>query len=132
MNRFVVALVGGLVVFNLNMGLVTAQPPFKKAWDDRYGKNYDPADLKVLTCNVCHVMVENKKMRNPYGNELHEELEKAGWKSDDVKEAVKEKEAKLAKLLKDFEKAMDTAEKKKTKEGDTYGDRIKAGKPPGG
>ena len=74
-------------------------------------------------CNVCH-FGNSKKNKNDYGKALGELLKKDNYKEDRVKaepEAVK----------KELEEAFKKVEAAKSKGGDTFGDRLKAGKLPG-
>ena len=101
--------------------------PFKKAFDEYYGKNN--ADIKKASdeakCLVCHVGTQSKKNRNDYGKALSELLKKDNFKADRLqKEPEKVKE--------EIEAAFKKAEDMKTKDGkEKFGDRLKAGKLPG-
>ena len=101
-----------------------ATPVFKKAFDEQYGKNETIKKAsEEAKCNVCH-FGNSKKNKNDYGKALSELLKKDNYKEDRVKaepEAVK----------KELEEAFKKVEAAKSKGGDTFGDRLKAGKLPG-
>ena len=101
-----------------------ATPVFKKAFDEQYGKNETIKKASEdAKCNVCH-FGNSKKNKNDYGKALSELLKKDNYKEDRVKaepEAVK----------KELEEAFKKVEAAKSKGGDTFGDRLKAGKLPG-
>lgn len=101
-----------------------ATPVFKKAFDEQYGKNEAIKKAsEEAKCNVCH-FGNSKKNKNDYGKALSELLKKDNYKEDRVKaepEAVK----------KELDEAFKKVEAAKSKGGDTFGDRLKAGKLPG-
>lgn len=105
-------------------GSAFATPVFKKAFDENYGKNEAIKKAsEEAKCNVCH-FGNSKKNKNDYGKALGELLKKDKYKEDRVKaepEAVK----------KEIEEAFKKVEAAKSKGGDTFGDRLKAGKLPG-
>src|SRR5437773_2609152 len=96
-----------------------ALPPFKKAFDEYYGKN---GDLKKLSetakCEVCHLPApEPKKKRNDYGQALSEFLKKADFQAPRL---TKEPDQ----VKKEIEAAFKKVEGMKTKDGkETFGDR---------
>ncbi|MBM4003097.1 MAG: hypothetical protein FJ295_07370 [Planctomycetes bacterium] len=123
MKRVCVALLVCFVLVALS-GPAWAIPPFKKGFDDVYGKN---ADIKKASdeakCNVCHFGM-SKKMKNDYGKALAELLKKDKFKEDRIKaepDAVK----------KEIEEALKKVEDQKSKDGEKFGDRLKANKLPG-
>lgn len=76
-------------------------------------------------CYVCHVKghPDKKKARNEYGQAVHEYLDKEDFSTDWVKENPEEaKEKVLAGIKK--------ANEHKSKDGDKFGEKLKAGKLP--
>jgi hypothetical protein len=97
-------------------------------FQERYAGDAAPADFAKLVkettkCNVCHILGEEKKVRNAYG----ESLQKAGLEKTFAAK-VKEDEAGTLKLI---QAAFDKVEKEKGASGQTFGDLLKAGKLPG-
>lgn len=92
-----------------------ATPEFKAAIED-------------AKCNVCHVEKENKKkVRNYYGNAVHEALEKDKFPLAELKKSPE----KLAERLNDIFKKLEE-EKSGDAEKRTYSVRMKANLSPGG
>lgn len=92
-----------------------ATPEFKAAIED-------------AKCNVCHVEKENKKkVRNYYGNAVHEALEKDKSPLAELKKSPE----KLAERLNDIFKKLEE-EKSGDAEKRTYSARMKANLSPGG
>ncbi len=126
-----------LVVVVAGFTLSTLPPAFaikqlKEAFGEQYAGEKADAEFKKLVeeanCNVCHVDKENKKkVRNPYGEAMHEALEKDGFP---VKEFGKDP-AKFADRLKDIFKKVE-AEKSGDETHKTFADRMKAKLLPGG
>lgn len=102
----------GALVLSLLVGSAGAFPQFKKEFDAMYPNQAENSG--TLKCNLCHAG-ESKKMRNPYGQALDKLLSK-----DDTKNADKIREA------------LKAVEPEKAPSGETFGDRIKAGKAPCG
>jgi hypothetical protein len=107
-----------------------AMPPFFQKFQDLYaGPKSPPGYPDKVTkakCNVCHVEGEKKNVNNEYGKAL----QKAGLSKQvakDLKDPVK-----MAQAIKDMEKAFDDAAKEKNSKDESFGDRIKDGKLPGG
>ena len=115
----------------------TVSPAFAiKQLNDQFkaiyaGDDADPAFKELVTeakCNVCHVEKENKKkVRNPFGEALHEALEKDEFPLAEFK---KDQE-KFADRLKDILKKI---EEKESGDPDhkTFGKRMEAKLLPGG
>ena len=102
---------------------------FGDAWKDYYEKPSTNDDFKKLVadakCNVCHIQGEKKTKHNPYGEEIEQLLKKADFPKDPLdKWTPKDREA--------VEAAFKKVENIKSKEGKTYGEKIKAGELPGG
>ncbi|MCA9190343.1 MAG: hypothetical protein KDB03_01220 [Planctomycetales bacterium] len=98
----------------------------------KYAGDEANADFKELVkkagCNVCHVKGEDKKkVRNPYGNALHEALEEAEFPVADFKKNPEKYAEKLKEIMTKVEE-----EKCKDEEHKTFGARIKANLLPGG
>ncbi|GIW92144.1 MAG: hypothetical protein KatS3mg110_0185 [Pirellulaceae bacterium] len=126
---------GTLLVLAVS-GSVQALPKFRQAFEKRYvdaAKNADFAEaVKKEGCNVCHVKGEQKSVRNAYGKVLADLI--PGDAQERLKAAGDNKAAEEEKLLKELEEAFTKAEKRPVngKDGETFGDRIKAGKLPAG
>ena len=103
-------------------GTADARPQYKKAHDAKYKESSIAGDLKTAKCNSCHYG-KKKKDRNDYG----QALVKAGLTEEQYKELKKDKEA-LAKVI---DEALEKVLKEKSASGESFGDRIKAGKLPG-
>lgn len=126
-----------LMMVVAGFALSAASPAFavkqlKDAFVAQYAGEKADAEFKKLVeeanCNVCHVDKENKKkVRNPYGETLHEALEKVEFP---VKEFAKDPE-KYAEQLKEIFKKIETAESGDEKHK-TFADRMKAKLLPGG
>ena len=101
---------------------VDARPQYKKEHDAKYKGSSIEAALKEAKCNSCHYG-KSKKNRNDYGKAL----EKVGLKKDKFTELKSDKAA----LSKHIKEALEKVLKEKNEEGETFGDRIKAGKLPG-
>jgi len=102
---------------------------FGDAWKDYYEKTSTNDDFKKLVadakCNVCHIQGEKKNKHNPYGEEIEQLIKKADFPKDPLdKWTPKDREA--------VEAAFKKVEDIKSKEGKTYGEKIKAGELPGG
>jgi hypothetical protein len=113
-------LVGCLMLF-ANTGM--ANSTFSKFWKEQYaGKDADEGFQKAVKtqgCYICHVNGEDKKkVRNEYGQAIHEYLKAEDFPRDYVKD--KPEEAK-AKILEGFAKAG----KHKSKDGKTFEEKIK-------
>jgi len=86
------------------------------------------AAIEEAKCNVCHVEKENKKkVRNYYGNAVHEALEKDEFPLAELKKSPE----KLADRLNDIFKKLEE-EKSDDAEKRTYSARMKANLSPGG
>jgi len=81
------------------------------------------AEVKEAKCALCHAP-KDKKVRNDYGEALDELLDKGDYSSKRRKDEPEE-------VQKELFAALEKVEKGKSKEGGTYGERIKAGKLPG-
>lgn len=111
---------------------VFAIKPLNDIFKEQYaGEKAAPAlktAIEEAKCNVCHVEKENKKkVRNPYGNAVHEALEKDKFPLDDFKKDP----AKFADRVKDIFKKLEEG-KSGDKEKRTFGERMKANLSPGG
>ena len=86
------------------------------------------AAIEEAKCNVCHVEKEKKKkVRNYYGNAVHEALEKDKFPLAELKKSPE----KLADRLNDIFKKLEE-EKSEDAEKRTYSARMKANLSPGG
>jgi hypothetical protein len=126
------------LVFALAIGLsygmvarsASARTEYGKGWAAFYVEGSKNEEFKKLAgeakCNVCHVDKEDKKkVRNPYGEEAQKLINKETiphtlMKSDPEK------------FKKEIEAAFKKLEEVKGKDGKTFGEKIKAGKLPGG
>lgn len=135
MRSRIVWLVGGLLAAFALAESAWALPKFRQAFEKRYvdaQKNAAFAEaVKKEGCNVCHVKGEQKSQRNAYGKVLADLIPgDAQQRLKDAGEAGKAAEEE--KLLKELEEAFTKAEKVKVSGngGETFGDRLKAGKLP--
>ncbi|HUG68429.1 MAG TPA: hypothetical protein VMM76_11820 [Pirellulaceae bacterium] len=104
-------------------GTVDARPNYSKAHDEMHKDAKNADALKEAKCNKCHYG-KSKKDRNDYGKALI----KVGLTEENFK--AKSKDDKEG-LEKDIKEALEKVLKEKNEAGETYGDRIKAGKLPG-
>ena len=131
MKKFwIVLVVAGLTVSTLSP--VFAFKQLKDAWSEHYAGDKANADFKKLAdeakCNVCHVDKENKKkVRNPYGEAMHEALEKDEFPVKDFKKDQAKFAERLLAIFKQVEAAESGDETHKT-----FADRMKANLLPGG
>lgn len=120
------AVVFGCLLVAATPALATSE--FKKQWTAEYlGEDADD-DFKKLgrktSCNVCHVKGEDKKkVRNEYGNAISKYLKSKDFPKDWVKENPEEAKEKI---LAGFKKANEH----KSKDGKTFGEKIKANELP--
>ncbi len=99
----------------------TALPAFKTQFAATYAKSKVAADAKAAKCNLCHIDKKKKTERNEYGKALSKFVTKADYKKLKAdKPALKTK----------IEKAFEEAGKMKSSSGETFAERIKAGKLP--
>lgn len=123
MKRACMALMTLLVMVALSTPAL-AIPPFKKAFDEQYGKNEQIKKASdEAKCNVCHFGT-SKKNKNDYGKALGELLKKDKYKEDRLK-------AEADAVKKEIEEAFKKVEDGKSKGGEKFGERLKAGKLPG-
>lgn len=113
-----------VVVLALGAGPAWAIPPFKKAFDDKYGtvESIKTASAE-LKCNVCH-FGNSKKNLNDYGKALKMLVKKDDYKADRL-------QAEADKVKSELDAAMTKVEAEKSKDGEKFGDRLKAGRVPG-
>ena len=121
------------VVFGIAMSW-TASPafaikPFNDQFKATYSKNNENKEFVKLMeeakCNLCHIEGAKKEKRNEFGEAVATLLKK---KEFDAERLKKEPE----KCKEEMEKAFKKAEEMKAKDGMTFGEKIKAGKLPGG
>ncbi len=98
-----------------------ATPVFKKQFEEQYPALKGVAEEQK--CNVCHYG-KSKKNKNDYGKALAELLKKDNYKDERVK-------AEPEKVRAEFDAAFKKVEEAKSKGGETFGARLKAGKAPG-
>ena len=126
MKKFGLLALTGAMVLMLNANAF-AIPVFKKQWDETYvadNKNEAfVAAAEEAKCNVCHYG-KSKKNRNDYGEALHKYLEKDEFKSARVK-------AEPEKVKAEIEEAFKKVAEMKAKDGETFGEKLEAGKLPG-
>ena len=103
-------------------GTADARPDYKKVHDAKYKGSDIEEGLKEAKCNACHYG-KKKANRNDYGKALI----KAGLTEDNYKAKKADKEA----FAKEIGEVLEKVLKEKAEGGDTFGDRIKAGKLPG-
>jgi len=116
----------GAMVLMLNAPAL-AIPVFKKQWDASYVEDNENeafvAAVEEAKCNVCHYG-KSKKNHNDYGEALHKFLEKDNFKTSRVK-------AEPEKVMEEIVEAFKKVEEMKAKDGETFGEKLKAGKLPG-
>jgi hypothetical protein len=118
----VVIVVAAISFIGFTAKPAVALKEFKDAFEAKYVKpdSTEANDValaeafKKVSCGTCHVDPQkSKKVRNEYGKELNKIIKKAD-KNDKAK-------------IKD---ALDTVSKLKSSTGETFGDKISAGKLP--
>lgn len=128
MQKLVVTLGLGLFAAAILVSPAAARPQYNKEWQAKYVEgNKNEAFLKAVgeaKCNVCHdANSKSKKDRNPYGMALSKFLSKESFdKSKGDAEAAKKY------ILEGFEKG----EAEKSADGQTFGEKLKAGALPAG
>lgn len=134
-RRRIVFLLTAALIFLGNMsGNVSGLPEFRKAFLEKYaGPDASPeyrTMVRKANCNVCHVPNQPRKEHNAYGEELRKLI--PGDAQERKKEARKEGRQKeeAQKLISELREAFEKVAAMKNEEGETYGDRIKAGKLP--
>ncbi|QDV67301.1 hypothetical protein Poly24_09940 [Rosistilla carotiformis] len=108
----------------------------KKEWSTKYAGD-DSGDFKTVArkagCNVCHVKgVKDKKSaegRNEYGTAMAAFLKGKDIKIDDLKAQYKDDSTKDA-AVKTMMSMFETVNAEKSKDGETFGAKISAGKLP--
>lgn len=122
MRKLVVAVMALAVCFGV-VSAVEAMPPFNKefvklyvepAKDSAFAKEFDK-----VKCNVCHEGT-NKKNKNEYGEAVGKLLKKADFSGAKIAEDPEGKAKEIVEALK-------KVEKEKSKDGKTFGEKIKAG-----
>jgi len=113
-----------IAMFGLLASPALATPEFQKEWKSHYlPEDVDPvfkAAAGKAACNVCHVKEAKKTERNEYGKAVSEFLKKEKFTKDWIK-ANPEEAKKL--ILEGLEKAGE----KKSSDGKTFDEKIKAG-----
>ena len=124
MKKAGITLLCGLVVAMLVglSGTADARPDYKKVHDKMYKESDIAEALADAKCNACHYG-KKKANRNDYG----EALIKVGLTEENYKAKKSDKEA----FAKEIAEALEKVLKEKSKGGETFGERIKAGKLPG-
>lgn len=117
--------------------LTTVSPAFaikqlKDLFVEKYAGEEANEEFKALveeaSCNVCHVNKENKKkVRNPFGEALHEALEKDEFPMADFKKEPEKFKERVLAIMKKLEDGKSGYEDHKT-----FGARMKANLLPGG
>jgi hypothetical protein len=115
---------------------VQALAPFKKAFQEKYVDGSSSEEFKEAfkkaSCNTCHLKGKKKEERNAYGEELAKLIE--GDANQRIKQAGEiddaTKKAETDKVLAELEQAFEKVAKMEAAAGETYGDRIQAGKLP--
>jgi len=99
----------------------SALPAFNKQFAKTYAKSKVADAAKAEKCNLCHVAKKKKTERNEYGQALSKFVTK-----DDYKELKADPDQLEEKINKAFEEAG----KIKAADGDTFAERMEAGKLP--
>ena len=121
MKKITVVVLGSALALSILFTSASAVPVFKKAFEDSYPDAKKVAEEQK--CNLCH-FGKSKKNKNDYGRALAELLKKDNYKDDRIK-------GEPDKVKAEFAEAFKKVEAVKSKGGDTFGERIKAGKAPG-
>lgn len=121
MKRLFLAIVCATLTLGLCTSAVFAIPEASKQFKDHYPALKEKAD--EAKCNVCHYGT-SKKNKNDFGKALSEFIKKDNYKSDRVK-------SEADKVKAEFGEAFKKVEALKSKGGETFGERIKAGNLPG-
>lgn len=105
--------------------------PFNDVFKKKYVEESKDEEFKTLVndkakCNLCHIQGENKKIRNPYG----EASLKAGLVKKEFEAKLKADKAQAEKEIMEILEKVEAMTPEGGKE--TFGERIKAGKLPGG
>lgn len=141
-NRLFVGTCVAVCVAVFGVSTSSAMSKFSKAFEAKYVKESDNDELKAAykkaKCYTCHVKGAKKDVNNDYGDALAELIPgdvKARLKAASDAGATKEegkalKKAEEDKVLKELEEAFKKAEALESPTGDTFGDRIEAGKLP--
>lgn len=126
---FLLAVAGMSVSFaSPALALKQFNDQFKKVYAGEKASEEFKELVAEAKCNVCHVNKENKKkVRNPYGEALHEAVEKDEFP---VAEFKKDPEKYAERLNAIFKKVAEG--KSGYEEHKTFADRIKANLLPGG
>lgn len=119
------------LMLTLAMGILgtsaQAIPPFNKEFLKLYVESAKDSpfakEVEKVKCNTCHEGT-NKKMKNEYGVAVGKLLKKADFGPDKLKEDPEG----TAKAIVD---ALKKVESEKSKDGMTFGEKIKSGKLPG-
>lgn len=127
MKRILISLVGSILAIALGISPAKALLPFQKEWEAKYvadNKNETFVKAaKTARCNVCHdAQSKTRKDKNEYGKATGKFLTKSDY--DKLK---KDKDAARNYILEGLEKAED----EKAADGQTYGEKLKAGILPG-
>ncbi len=135
MKKQILMLVCGVAATAFALPQAQALPPFKKAFKTKYVEDASEefqAAFKKAGCNACHVKDEKKDQVNEYGQHLAKLIE--GNAKQRLKDAKKEGKAQAkamkAKILEELEAAFGEVEGLKSSSGETYLEKIKAGKLP--
>jgi hypothetical protein len=104
------------------VGTVDARPDYKKVHDAMYKGSAIEGALADAKCNACH-FGKKKADRNDYGMAIT----KAGLTKENYNAKKGDKEAFAKEIAEVLEKVLE----EKSQSGETFGDRIKAGKLPG-
>ncbi|MEO1615709.1 MAG: hypothetical protein AAFV88_07680 [Planctomycetota bacterium] len=125
MKRF--AILFGCIAIMVSPALATSE--FNKQWKAKYLSGDDVSDEFKKTarkhgCYICHVVKEDKKkVRNEYGKAVHEFLKAKDFPKDYVKANPEEARKKIF-------AGLESAGEKKSKDGKTFAEKIKAGTVP--
>lgn len=135
MRNYFVALLSVVIGVSV-IQQASAIAPFKKAFDEEFVSKSDSEEFKAAFkkagCNTCHLKGQKKEIEhlNDFAKELEKRIEgNANERIKEAREAGTQKEE-TEKVLAELKKAFEEVVKVKTKAGDTFGDRIKAGKLP--
>ena len=109
--------------FALLAGPALATSEFNKQWRSKYLTDDASDDFKATarkhSCFICHVVdTDKKKVRNEYGQAIHKYLKAEDFPKDYLKDHPEEAKKKIY-------EGFDKAGELKSKDGKTFGEKIK-------
>ncbi|MHC2070705.1 hypothetical protein ACYFX5_24805 [Bremerella sp. T1] len=130
MKKLALCLVAVVAASSFYAPSAFAIKPFQDAFYEKYNITEPTTDsekalaevVKEAKCNLCHGG-KSKKIRNEYGVALGKLLDKSDY-------STKRRKEEPEKVQEELFAALDKVAEEKSKSGDTFGEKIKAGKLP--